>query len=330
MTSRQRAAATSVGLWLLMWAVACSGTAARYPHKPITIVSAFTAGGAGDVAARTLAAIAPRYVGQSVVVVNRPGAGGVIGTSFVNGAQADGYTLLMTRTGSQVMIPAVDRSTPYAWDDFTFLGLHEVNPFVFAVSADSPYRTLADLAAALKSQPGRLSYATSGPATLLHFGPQILFQSLGLPPDAAVMVPFQGGAETATAVIGRHVDFVGNNLSDIFNQIKNAQVRALAVTTPDRVPMIPDVPTVRELGYPELEQVIGWSALVGPPGLPQDVVATWREALPRIAADPEWQKLVANTGSSPDVRSPEDTRTFLQEQFTLYAGLAQRLNLVQQ
>jgi tripartite-type tricarboxylate transporter receptor subunit TctC len=312
----------------IVLAASCGVAAPSYPNKPITIVAPFSAGGASDVAARALATVAPRYIGQSVVVVNRAGAGGVVGTNFVKEARPDGYTLLMARIGSQVIIPAIDRKTPYRWNDFTFLSMHELNPFVFAVRAQSPYTTFNALIAALKERPGNLSYATSGPGTVLNFGPQILFESLGLGADAAVMVPFQGGGEAATAVVGGHVDFVGNNLSEIFNQIRNKQVRAIAVTTPERVNMIPDVPTVRELNYPGLEQIVGWSALAGPPGLPVDVVAKWVEALPKIAQDPEWRALVERTGSIPAIRSSDETSGFIREQFKLYGDVAQKLNLV--
>jgi tripartite-type tricarboxylate transporter receptor subunit TctC len=290
-------------------------------------VAPFSAGGASDVAARALAAVAPRYIGQPVVVVNRTGANGVIGSTFVKNAPPDGYTLLMARIGSQVITPAVDRSTPYKWDEFTFLTLHELNPVVFAVRTDSPITDFEALVRLLKQRPGALSYSTSGPSSILNLGPQLLFEELGLGSSAAVMVPFQGGGEATTAVVGGHVDFVSNNLSEIFNQVRNKQVRVLAVTSHARVDMIPDVPTVRELNHPELERLVGWSALTGPPRLPADVVARWTDALPKIAADPEWQRLVANTGSIPAIRPPDATRTFVGEQFALYAGLAQTLKL---
>jgi tripartite-type tricarboxylate transporter receptor subunit TctC len=149
----------------------------------------------------------------------------------------------------------MDPTTPYAWNDFTYLGLHEMTPFVFAVRADSPFQTLRQLNDALRARPGTLTYGAAGATTLQNLGPQMLLDLLGLPLNAATMVPFQGGAEAVAAAIGGHIDFVGNNLSEIINQVRNRQMRALVVTTPERVPQMADVPTARELGLPELEQL---------------------------------------------------------------------------
>lgn len=270
----------------------------------------------------------PRYIGQPVVVVNRPGASGVVGSNGVKSAPPDGYTLLAARLGSQVIAPAVDRNNPYKWNEFTYLATLEQNPFVFAVKEDSPIASFNALLETLKERSGRLSYATSGPHSLLYLGPQLLFQELGVGPAAAVMVPFQGGGEAATALVGGHVDFVGINLSEIFNQIRHRQVRVLAVTSPARVEMIPDTPTVRELNHPDLERLAGWGALAGPPGLPADVIAKWTEVLPKVAGDPEWRDLMARSGSIPAIRNSDATRTFISEEFRFYADLAQKLSLV--
>jgi tripartite-type tricarboxylate transporter receptor subunit TctC len=310
------------------FATGCDRSAAAYPSKPITIVAPFAAGGASDVTARALAAVAPRYIGQSIVVVNRPGASGVVGSNFVKNAAPDGYTLVAARLGSQVIAPAVDRKNPYKWNEFTYLATLEQNPFVFAVKAGSPITSFSALLDLLKERPGRLSYGASGPHSIHHLGPQLLFQELGVGPAAAVMVPFQGGGEVATALVGGHVDFVGINLSEIFNQVRNRQIRVLAVASPSRLDMIPDAPTFRELNHPDLERLAGWGALAGPPGLPADVIAKWTDALPKIAADPEWRGLMARSGSIPAVRPPDGTRVFIGDEFMFYADLARKLSLV--
>ena len=171
---------------------------AKYPTKPITLVAPYGPGGASDLASRTLAAVAPKYIGQPVVVVNRTGAGGVTGSTYVNKSKPDGYTLLLSRIGCQAVAPALNATIPYKWDQFTFLGLLELNPFVYVVKADSPYKNLGDLLSAIKAEPGKLSYSTSGPLTLLNMGTQKLFSVADLKSDAATMVPYKGGGGAKT------------------------------------------------------------------------------------------------------------------------------------
>src|SRR4051812_32752207 len=159
-------------------------TFAAYPEKPITFVVPFSAGGDADLAGRNLGAAAQGMLKQPIVVVNKAGASGAIGSAAVKEAAPDGYTLLIARVGSNAVLPALQPSTPYKWSDFTFLGTLELNPFVCVVKAESPYRTLDDLAAAMRANPGKLNYSSSGQGTILHLGAQLLLQAMKLPADA--------------------------------------------------------------------------------------------------------------------------------------------------
>ena len=159
-----------------------------FPSRPVTIVVPFSTGGDADLSARNLAPALQKVIGQSVVVQNRAGASGSIGSQVVKEARPDGYTLLLARIGSQALLPALQRSLPYRWDDFTFLGLLERNPFVCAVHVDSPYRSFGDLIEAMRRNPGKLNYSTSGPGTILNLGPQMMFDVLKLGPNAAEQV----------------------------------------------------------------------------------------------------------------------------------------------
>jgi tripartite-type tricarboxylate transporter receptor subunit TctC len=304
-----------------------NAAAAEYPSKPITIVAPYGPGGSADLAARALASTAPSHLGQPIMVVNRTGAGGVTGSTFVSQSRSDGYTLLLSRVGSNGVTPALNASIPYKYDDFTFLGLLELNPYVFVVRADSPHKTLDDLVAALKADPGKLSYSTSGPGTILNMGPQMLFQLAGLKSNAATMIPYKGGGGARTALVGGHVDFLGINLAPVLDNIRSGQLRALAVTTENRYAAIPEVPTVAEVGYPQLQAVIGWSGLWGPPDLPQEVVAKWTQALAAIKNDKAWQKLTTSLGSEPHILSPEQTAEFVRTQYQTYHKLGRDLNL---
>lgn len=301
---------------------------AEYPDKPVTLVAPYGPGGASDLAARTFAATAPKYVGQPILVINKTGAGGITGSTYVNKTRSDGYTLLLARVGSQGVTPALNKTIPYKWDGFTFLGLLELNPYVFVVPAKSPYKSLADLVGAIKANPGKLSFSTSGPGTILNMGPQMLLATNGLPSSAATMVPYKGGGGAKTALLGGHVDFLGINLAPVLEQIQAGKLRALAVTTKERFPAIANVPTVREAGYPGLEAVVGWSGLWGPPNLPKEVVDYWRGILQKVAKDKAWNKFTKGLGSVPQIKSPADTKMFVQEQVDSYSKLGEKLGLI--
>ncbi len=303
---------------------------AEYPSKPVELVAPYGPGGASDLASRTLASVAPQYLGQPVLVVNRTGGGGIVGSNFVHNSRPDGYTLLTARVGAEAVGPALNKTIPYKYDDFTMLGLLELNPYVFVVKADSPYKTFGDLVKALKAHPGKLSYSTSGPGTILNMGPQMLFDSLGLKPNAATMVPYKGGGGAATALLGGHVDFLGVNLATVLSNVQAGKLRALAVTTPARYEGLPNVPTVKELGYPKLESIIGWSALYGPPGMPKEAVQKWTAALQKIAQDKTWVGLEKKLGSVPYIKSPEETAKFVDNQYQTYHRLAKKIGLIVQ
>jgi len=308
-------------------ALASAAWAQAYPQQPITVIVPFSAGGDADIAARNLAPVALRVLGQPIVPMNRAGASGAIGSQAVRAAKPDGYTLLLARVGSQVVLPALQQGLGYKWNDFTLIGLLELNPLVCAVRTESAYRSLADLVGALRSHPGKLNYSTSGAATILNFGPQLLFDVLKLGKDAAVQITYKGGSEAALAVLSGEVDFSCGNLSSLIGNIKGGKLRALLTTTPERLKDIPDVPTAREAGYPQLEAIVGWSALYGPPGLPKDVVDRWVDVLKAAAKDPGWIAATERSGSAPRVLSPAETEKFAAEQFGVYERLGRQLQI---
>lgn len=287
----------------------------------------FSAGGDADVAARNLAAFAQPVLGQPIVVMNRAGASGAIGTQAVHAAAPDGYTLLMARVGSNAVLPALHQNLRFKWDEFTFLGLIELNPFVCVVKADSPYKNMGDLVKALKDNPGKLNYSTSGPATILNLGPQLLFDVLGLGKDAAVQLPYRGGADAALAVMRGDAHFSSGSLPSLLGNIKGGNLRALMTITPERVSDLPDVPTARELGYPQMETIIGWSALYGPANLPKPVIDKWVDILAYASKDAGWIAATQKAGSIPDVRSPAATKTFVQQQVELFGRLGKLLGI---
>ena len=301
--------------------------AQSYPNKPITLIAPYAVGGDSDFSGRNLAAVASKIIGQSVVVQNIVGASGTIGSQRVRTSAPDGYTLLVSRGGSQAITPALDSSTPYKWNDFTFISLLDFNPVVCVVKPDAPYKTMKDLIDAIRANPGKLNYATAGPGTTQHLAVEVILSQLGLPSTAAMMIPYKGGGEASTALLGGQVQFICNNLTTMVGQIKGGAMRALVTSTPNRLKEFPDVPTAKEMGIGNLEQVMGWSGLYGPPGLPAEVVTKWQAVLKEVAKDPNWLRGNDTVGAIPAIRSPQDTEKFAKEQFDLYSRLGTQLNL---
>jgi tripartite-type tricarboxylate transporter receptor subunit TctC len=184
-----------------------------------------------------------------------------------------------------------------------------------------------DLVEALRTKPGKLNYSTSGPATVLNFGPQLLFDLTKLGKHAAVQIAYKGGGEAALAVLSGDVDFSCGNLSSMMGNIKGGKLRALVTTTPERLKDLPDVPTARESGYPQLEAIIGWSGLYGPPGMSRKLVDHWAAMLATAAKDLQWIATTEKAGSIPRVLSPAETEKFVAEQYAVYERLGRQLQI---
>jgi tripartite-type tricarboxylate transporter receptor subunit TctC len=309
---------------------ACSLVHAEYPTRSMLLVVPYTAGSDADLAARNLAQHASRYLnGETIVVMNQPGASGAIGTANIRNATPDGYRLLLTRIASQVILPATDTRTPYKPTDFTLLSVLEVNPLVCAVKGDAPYPSMKDLIADIRKRPGKLNFATVGDGTLQNFAPQYLFSLVGLPKDSAVGIPYKGSGELTAALVGGHVQFACSNVGALLGQLRAGTLHALMTTTREPLKELPNVPTARSLGWPELERMAAWSALAGPPGLPREVIARWADVMAKLSRDREWLAGVEKLGGIPAVRSPAETDKFVREQYKLFEGLATRLGLRQ-
>ncbi len=312
-----------LGSCVLAFTLASScANAQSYPSKAVTIVSPYGAGGNADLAARALATVAAKYLGQPMIVVNRTGAGGTVGSQFVLNAPKDGYTLLLARVGSQAVAPALDPATPYKWDAFSFISMLEVEPYICVVSGKSPYHSFQDLLAAVKARPGKLSYASTGNTDASVVFPVIAFLNLGLGADAALKVPYKGAGDTVGAVLGGHVDFACNGMNPYVGPMRGGALRGLVVSTTARVPEAPDTPTAAEVGMPNLEVVSGWSALYGPGELPRDVLERWSGVLARLKDDPDWLEQVRKRGGVPTITTPDATRRYVEAQYNAYRGLA--------
>ncbi|NDV48740.1 MULTISPECIES: tripartite tricarboxylate transporter substrate binding protein [unclassified Salipiger] len=304
--------------------IAATGPAVAqdYPDQAVTLVVPYGPGGASDLAGRALAETAQPFLGQPVTVMNKPGAGGMNGARSVSEAEPDGYTLLLARVG-MALSPAVTPGNAVEWDAYTFLGALEATPMILAVRGDAPYNSVEELVAAIKDSDGRMTYAASGATAIDGFTTQALLADNDLDPlTAATLVPYKGGGELATALLGGHVDFVAMAAASLMPHIKSGDMKALMVFAPKRMGDLPEVATAAELGYEKAGQIAGWSALYGPKNLPEDVVAKWHEVLGKVATDETWLDLAARRGSISTI-GDVDMTDYAKSQYELFHGLAQ-------
>ncbi len=311
-------------------ALAATHAAAQsYPSRPIQFVIPFAAGGDSDLSGRNVAQAASKYLNNTpIIAVNRVGASGAIAATLVRNAAPDGYTLLVARIATHAILPALDTKLPYKWNEFTMISMIELNPYVCFVRSDSAHKTAADLLGTIRKSPGKLNFSTSGVATSQNLAAQYWMTLAGLTKDHAVGIHYKSGGEVTTAVLGGQVDFACNNAPTVIPQAKSGRMRVLFVT-PVRIPDLPDVPSAREAGYPDMEKIVGWTALMGPGGLPKPIVNRWSEVFAKLAKDPDWQAGNARIGGVVAIRSPAETEKYVREQYELYDKLVTALGIRQ-
>ena len=299
------------------------------PGKPIMLISPYSAGGDADIAARNFASAAQRALGVPVVVLNKPGASGVIGSAHALASQPDGYTLLLARPGSQSILPAImPTRTKYKWDDFTMVGLLELNPQGCMTRPDQ-YKNFTEFVAALRSKGKSMNFGTAGVLTTNDMGPRQLFRLLKLDNNSVpTQIPYKGTGEATLALVSGGIDFACGSIGTFLPQIKAGKLRAIMVMSPERVRDLPDTPTVRELGYPDLEGMTGWSGIYGPPKMPPEIVARLHKMIRSLPDDPAWVRGTGLSGSIPYTRTLEETREFARNQYQMYRVLGESLNII--
>lgn len=259
--------------------------AGPYPDRPVTIVVPFEAGGSTDVSARVVAKALSEGLGQSVVILNQPGAGGRIGTRRVATAEPDGYTLLWG-SGSTLAV------APVLYPDQTYLttlvpvSLGALQPFVFVTSPATGARTLAELLAQARAKPGVLNFASAGIGSSNHLLGEILMSATGA---KFVHVPYKGSISARDAVINGDAQLMDEVLAPLLAQIKSGQILPLMVTSESRDPALPNVPTAKEAGLPDLS-ITGFFGLMAPPKTPPEVIATLNAAMKKALASSELRK----------------------------------------
>jgi tripartite-type tricarboxylate transporter receptor subunit TctC len=291
--------------------VTLPAAAQDYPKKPIELVVPFVAGGTTDNIARLMAQRFSESWGQTVVVNNRAGGGSTIGTNAVAKAPPDGHTLLVTTIG--FAINAGLQKLPYdPIGDFTPITELASLPLVLVVHASVPATNLQEFIALAKSKPGGWDYASSGTGTSPHLAAEMFKSMAGI---ELVHVPFKGNAEAMNSLMGGHVKIYFALVPAVLQHIKTGALRAIAVTTEERLPYLPDVPTIAELGFPGYE-ISSWQGVFAPAGTPKDVVGKINGELVRMLNVPEIRRRISQEGADPVGSTPDAFATRVKNEIT--------------
>jgi tripartite-type tricarboxylate transporter receptor subunit TctC len=296
---RKRWFIVSAALAFLVAAVA-PGAAQNYPTRPIDLIVPFVPGGTTDTIARMIAQRITDNWPQPAIVNNRPGAGSTIGTAVVAKAAPDGHTLLVTTIG--FAINATMQKVPYdSIKDFAPITELASIPLMLVVHSSLPVNNLQEFIALAKSQPGGLDYASSGTGTSPHLAAEMFKAMAGV---NLVHVPYKGNAEVLNALLGGHVKVHFGLVLSMLQHVRNGTLRVLAVTTERRLALLPDVPTIAELGYPRYE-ISSWQGLFAPAGTPKEIVGKINAETGRMLAVPEVRERIVREGATPVGSSPE-------------------------
>jgi tripartite-type tricarboxylate transporter receptor subunit TctC len=272
-----------------------------YPSRPVHILVPYPPGGAVDIVARTLGDELSKRWGQSVIIDNRPGAGGVIAEQALVQSQPDGYTLIVVASGHALLSLFYDHLPYDTFKDFTPISAIGSSPNMLLVRADSALKTVADVIAAARAKPGQLSYGHAGNGTSPYLSGE-LFKYMAKIEITAV--PYKGGAPALLDLIGGHIPLTFNNIPESIAQVQAGAVRPLGVTTAARSPVLPDVPTIAEAGVPGYDTGVWWGFL-GPAGLPADVTAKLAKDCAETIALPAVRAKLLQLGATPIGSTPE-------------------------
>ena len=304
-----------------------SAAAPEYPTKPIRYIVATGAGGASDLLARVVAASLSEILGVQIVVDNRPGAGNTVGAEIAARAAPDGYTLLSCNIASLAVGPALYKRLPYDPErDFAPLGLIANNPNAFSVNPSIQAATLQQLIALAKANPGKLNYASSGLGTSPQLSMELFMMQSGID---LVHIAYKGVAPGLLDLMAGRVQAMTSTVPAVLSSARSGKARTLAVTSRQRDPQLPDVPTVAESGVPEFE-VVSWQGLCTNAGAPQRVLRRLRSALATTLAQPDTQKRIMDQGFQLYVMPADKAAAYMKAERTRWANVVKQLGVPQQ
>ncbi|MDM0112130.1 tripartite tricarboxylate transporter substrate binding protein [Variovorax sp. J22R133] len=304
--------------------VAFVASAQTWPDKQVTLVVPFPPGGSTDQVARAAAPNLTEKFKQSFIVDNKAGATGTIGATFVKRAAPDGYTFLVTSLGPLVIVPHLVKSMQYdALKDFDLITVAVQSPNVLVVPTSSPHKSVADVIAYEKANPGKMSFGSAGNGSSDHLTAELFWQQTG---TKGIHVPYKGGAPVHTDLMGGQVDASFQNINSVAQYIKGGKMRALAVTSPKRSPVLPDVPTLAEAGVKNVE-VASWQAIVAPKGLPAAVRDSAHGAFVEALSDPKVKDQFTSIGFEMVLNTPAQFATFQQQEYARWKKVIEAGNI---
>jgi tripartite-type tricarboxylate transporter receptor subunit TctC len=294
----------------------------NFPNRPLRIIVPFPAGGLNDTAARLIQPYLEKALGQTVLIDNRPGASGIVGTDFVVKSPPDGHTLLMVAS-SHTVVPATNPKLPFdAVKDLTAVALVGANPFLFVVGSKVPAQTLAEFVALAKSRPGALNYATVGAASQSHLVTELFSRRAGIKMQH---IPYRGGAPAITAMMSGDTQFTVISPLASLPHIQSGALRAIAAGSTTRDPQFPAIPTVAE-SYPGFE-ALQWVGLLTTAGTPKDIIARINAEVNRALREPDLIAKLAAQGVSPAPGSPDDFQKRIVTEIREWTEVAQEANI---
>jgi tripartite-type tricarboxylate transporter receptor subunit TctC len=311
----RRSGTLLLGLALLL--LPSLGLAGDFPAKPIRLIVPFPAGGPNDIIARVVGQRMSELFRQTVVIDNRGGQGGVLGTDAVAKAAPDGYTIAISSAGALAISPSMEKVAYDTLRDLAPITLVATVPEMLVVSPDVPAKDMAGLIALAKSKPGQLNFASSGPGSLPHLAGELLHLTAGID---IVHVPYRGAAPAVNDLIGQQVQMAFLDLPVLLPQVKAGALRPIAVGSETRAPTAPDVPTLAETGYPAL-RIENWYGMVAPKGTPDAIIATLNRVARAAMADATVKEKLAAQGAALAGDSPEHFRDFIGAEIKRWAGV---------
>jgi tripartite-type tricarboxylate transporter receptor subunit TctC len=303
------------GLSLL--ALPAATVAEDFPSKPIRLIVPFPAGGPNDIIARVIGQRMSELIKQPVVIDNRGGQGGVLGTDVVAKSAPDGYTIGIVSAGALVISPSMEKVAYDTRTDLAPVTLVATVPEMLVVATSVPAKTMSELIALAKAQPGKLNFASSGPGSLPHLAGELFKLTAKID---IVHVPYRGAAPAVNDLLGQQVQMTFLDLPVLLPQIKAGALRPIAMGSADRAPTAPDVPTTAELGLPEL-RIENWYGMVAPKGTPDTVIATLNRITLEAMADPAVRDKLATQGATLIGDTPEHFRGFIDTEIKKWADV---------
>jgi tripartite-type tricarboxylate transporter receptor subunit TctC len=292
--------------------------AQSWPERPVKMVAPFAPGGTADTLGRLVAAKLSAELKESFVVENRPGAGGAVGSEIVSNAPPDGYTLVVSGIASHVIAPSLPRGTPYdPMKDFTHIALFGGPPAVLAVNPSLPAKTLKEFVALAKAKPGKLTYGSPGNGTQGQLVAELFKREAGID---LLHVPYKGASAAVTDLMGGQINSVSTTLTTASGQIKGGKARALALSSAERLPDYPEIPTFAEQGYPNIVGTV-WFSLSGPAKLPADIVEKLSAAVRKALQAPDVRERIRHDGIVPNNLDAGQFTAFVAEELKRWAPI---------